>query len=115
MVEAKATTLEWSVASLKINLGYQYISNTLNSLNIEPGKYCLDHTKKMDHKAKQDNERKTNPNYKCRRAQLHNQKIKNDGNKKLKKAKLTKVTLDLTLIQTVQVVRWHTKLMSTLK
>ena len=28
------------------NCGYNYISNTLESLNIEPGVYCLDHIKK---------------------------------------------------------------------
>ena len=81
----------------QINLGYQYISNTLNSLNIEPGKYCLDHTKKMDHKAKQDKERKTNPNYKRRRAQLHNQKIKNDGNKEAKEGKTYQSDIGLNL------------------
>ena len=42
----------------KNNLGYQYISQTLESLNIEPGIHCISYIERMDYKATQDKLRK---------------------------------------------------------
>ena len=44
---------------LQVNLGYQYLSQILESLNIEPGIHCISYIEKMDHKATQDKLRKT--------------------------------------------------------
>ena len=63
------------------NLEYHYISQTLDSLNIEPGEHCLNHIDKMEHMATQDKLGKSNLDFKRRRAQLHNNKLKTDGNK----------------------------------
>ena len=35
----------------QVNLGYQYISQTLESLDIEPGIHCVSYIERMDHKA----------------------------------------------------------------
>ena len=68
----------------QVTLGYQYIGQTLKSLNIEPGTHCLSYIKKMDHQANQDKLRKNNLNFKRRRAQLHKQKLNLDGKKQAK-------------------------------
>ena len=54
----------------QVNLGYQYISQTLESLNIEPGIHCTSYIERMDHKATHDKLRKNSINFKCQRAQL---------------------------------------------
>ena len=59
----------------------------LESLRIEPGEYSLYHIEKMDHKATQDKLRKTGLHFKRRRAQLHKQKLRIDGNKEAKEGK----------------------------
>ena len=79
------------------NLGYNYISETLESLNIEPGEYCLNHIEKMDHKATQDKLRKTSLDFKRRRAQLHNNKLKIDGNKEAKEGATYQSNIGLNL------------------
>ena len=75
----------------QVNLGYQYISQTLESLNIEPGIHCISYIEKMDHKATQDKLRKNSINFKRRRAQLHKQKLNLDGKNKLWKEAHTNV------------------------
>ena len=57
------------------NLGYHYISQTLDSLNIKPGEHCLNYIDEMEHKATQDKLRKSNLDLKRRRAQLHTGKL----------------------------------------
>ena len=79
------------------NLGYNYISETLESLNIKPGEYCLNHIEKMDHKATQDKLRKTSLDFKRRRAQLHNKKLKIDGNKEAKEGATYQSNIGLNL------------------
>jgi len=56
----------------QVNLGHQYICQTLESMNIKPGIHCLSHIEKMNHKASQDKLRKSSIDFKRRRAQLHN-------------------------------------------
>ena len=68
----------------QVNLGYQYISQTLESLNIEPGIHCIRYIERMDHKATQDKLRKNSINFKRQRAQLHKQKLNLDGKKQAK-------------------------------
>ena len=68
----------------QVNLGYQYLSQTLESLNIEPGIHCISYIERMDHKATQDKLRKNSINFKRRRAQLHKQKLNLDGKKQAK-------------------------------
>ena len=68
----------------QVNLGYQYISQTLESLNIEPGIHCISYIERMDHKATQDKLRKNSINFKHRRAQLRKQKLNLDGKKQAK-------------------------------
>ena len=68
----------------QVNLGYQYISQTLESLNIEPGIHCIGYIERMDHKATQDKLRKNSINFKRQRAQLHKQKLNLDGKKQAK-------------------------------
>lgn len=63
------------------NLGYHYISQARDSLNIEPREHCLNHIDKMEHNATQDKLRKSSLDFKRRRAQLHNDKLKTDGKK----------------------------------
>ena len=60
----------------QVNLGYKYISQTLESLNIEPGIHCISYIERMDHKATQDKLRKNSINFKRRKAQLHKQEVK---------------------------------------
>lgn len=79
------------------NLGYHYISQTLDSLNIEPGEHCLNHIDKMEHKATQDKLRKSNLDFKRRRAQLHNNKLKTDGNKEAKEGPMYQSNIGLNL------------------
>jgi len=79
------------------NLGYNYLSETRESLNIEPGEYCLNHIEKMDHKATQDKLRKTSLDFKRRRAQLHNKKLKIDGNKEAKEGATYQSNIGLNL------------------
>ena len=68
----------------QVNLGYQYISQTLESLNIEPGIHCISYIERMDHKATQDKLRKNSINFKRQRAQLRKQKLNLDGQKQAK-------------------------------
>ena len=69
---------------LEVNLGYQYISQTLESLNIEPGMHCISYIERMDHKSTQDKLRKNSINFKRRRAQLRKQKLNLHGQKQAK-------------------------------
>ena len=69
----------------QVNLRYQYISQTHETLNIEPGIHCISYIEKMDHKATQDKLRKNSINFKRQRAQLHKQKLNLDGKKQAKK------------------------------
>ena len=71
----------------QVNLGYQYISRTLESLNIEPGIHCISHIERMDHKATHDILRKNSINFNRRRAQLRKQKLNLDGKKQAKEGK----------------------------
>ncbi|RMX53706.1 hypothetical protein pdam_00000425 [Pocillopora damicornis] len=57
-------------------LGYQYISQTLESLHIEPGIHCISYIERMDHKATQDKLRK-------KKAQLRKQKLNLDCKKQI--------------------------------
>ena len=68
----------------QVNLGYHYISQTLESLNIEPGIHCISYIERMDHKATQDKLRRNSINFKRRRAQLRKQKLNLDGKKQAK-------------------------------
>ena len=79
------------------NCRYNYISNTLESLNIEPGVHCLDHIKKMNHKATQDKLRKTSLDFKRRRSQLHKKKLQTDGNKEAKEGTTYQSNIGLNL------------------
>ena len=79
------------------NLGYHYISETLDSLNIEPGEYCLNHIDKMGDKATQDKRRKSNLDFQRRRAQLHNNKLKTDGKKEAKEGAIYQSNIGLNL------------------
>ena len=81
------------------NLGYHSISQTLDSLNIEPGEHCLHHIDEMEHKATQDKLRKSNLDFKRRRAQLyvHNNKLKTDGNKETKEGSTYQSNIGLNL------------------
>ena len=69
---------------LQVDLGYQYISQTLESLNIEPGIHCISYIERMDQGVTQDKLRKSSINFKRRRAQLHKQKLNLDGKKQAK-------------------------------
>ena len=79
------------------NCRYNYISNTLESLNIEPGVHCLDHIKKMNHKSTQDKLRKTSLDFKRRRSQLHKKKLQTDGNKEAKEGTTYQSNIGLNL------------------
>lgn len=57
----------------QVNLGYHYISKTLESLNIMPGEYRLTHNDKMDHKHYQDKQRKSTNTFKKQRSLIHKQ------------------------------------------
>ena len=50
----------------QVNLGNSYIPQTLESLNIEPGFFCVDHNTKMDKKTSMDKQRKSTVAFKRR-------------------------------------------------
>lgn len=58
----------------QVNLEYQCISQTLESLNIKPSIHCISYIERMDQKAIHDKIRKNSTNFKCRRARLRKQK-----------------------------------------
>jgi len=49
------------------NLGYGYIPQTLESLNIEPGFFCAFNNSKMDKKSSMDKQRKSTVAFKIDR------------------------------------------------
>ena len=66
------------------NLRYGYVNKTLDLLNIEPGHFCEDHTKKMDHKRFLDKIRKSSIDFKRRRSQLHHQNCSETARKNVR-------------------------------
>ena len=56
------------------NLGYGYVSRTLETLNIEPGYFCVSNGDLMDKKTGSDRNRKSSKTFKKRRNQLWGQK-----------------------------------------
>ena len=56
------------------NIGFSYISNTLESLGIDPGATCVFHSSLMD-KKQQNDKRKSLKQYKIRRHQLQSERI----------------------------------------
>ena len=68
MGQVQVMTSEWPCGILQVNLGYHYISQTLENLKIEPGIHCISHIERMDHKATHDKLRKNSFNFKRQRA-----------------------------------------------
>ena len=58
----------------QVNIGYGYISNTLERLNIEPGAFCAEYVTKMDRKSHTAKLRKAKKEAIYRRNQLRRQK-----------------------------------------
>ena len=63
MVQVKVMT-SVSCGIVQVNLGYQCIGQTLDSLNIEPGIHRISYIEKKNHKATQDKLRKNSINFK---------------------------------------------------
>lgn len=81
----------------QVNLGYQYINQTLESLNIEPGKHCEIHNKKMDAKTTKEKERKSTLDVKRRRSQLQKNKVNLDIRKQSREGATYRSNIGLNL------------------
>ena len=79
------------------NLRYGYASQTLEALNIEPGKYCTEYNDRMTTKVLQDKIRKSTVNFKCRRSQLNSQKCSQTARKEAREGKTYETGIGLNL------------------
>ncbi|XP_078372624.1 uncharacterized protein LOC144656263 [Oculina patagonica] len=79
------------------NVGYKYIPQTLEALNIEPGFFCEVHSLKMEKKSSMDKERKSTLPFKIRRWQLNKQKISETSKKEAKEGSMYESGIGLNL------------------
>lgn len=69
------------------NLRYGYVSQTLEALNIKPGKYCTEYNDRMTTKVLHDKIRKSTVDFKHRRSQLNSQKCSQTARKEAQEGK----------------------------
>ncbi|XP_068700225.1 uncharacterized protein [Montipora foliosa] len=79
------------------NLRYGYVSQTLEALNIEPGKYCTEYNDRMTTKVLQDKIRKSTVDFKRRRSQLNSQKCSQTARKEAREGKTYETGIGLNL------------------
>ena len=81
----------------QVNIGYGYISNTLERLNIEPGAFCAEYVTKMDRKSHTAKLRKDKKEAKYRRNQLRRQKNSKIAKSEKKEGKTYESNIGLNL------------------
>ena len=79
------------------NLRYGYVSQTLEALNIEPGKYCTEYNDRMTTKVLQDKIRKSTVDFKRRRSQLNSPKCSQTARKEAREGKTYETGIGLNL------------------
>lgn len=79
------------------NIGFSYISNTLESLGIDPGATCVFHSSLMDKKQQNDKKRKSLKEYKIRRHQLQSERISKNAQKEAREGKTYQTGIGLNL------------------
>ncbi|XP_068732248.1 uncharacterized protein [Montipora capricornis] len=79
------------------NLRYGYVSQTLEALNIEPGKYCTEYNDRMTTKVLQDKIRKSTVDFKRRISQLNSQKCSQTARKEAQEGKTYETGIGLNL------------------
>lgn len=98
------------------NLRYGYVSQTLEALNIEPGKYCTEYNERMTTKVVQDKIRKSTVDFKRRRSQLNSQKCSQAARKEAREGKTYEtgigLNLELTSIVSSPVTDWQACVMA---
>ncbi|KAK2566044.1 hypothetical protein P5673_010370 [Acropora cervicornis] len=98
------------------NLRYGYVSQTLEALNIEPGKYCTEYNDRMTTKVLQDKIRKSTVDFKRKRSQLNSQKCSQAARKEAQEGKTYEtgigLNLELTSIVSSPVTDWQARVMA---
>ena len=79
------------------NIRYEYVSQTLEALNIEPIKYCTEYNDRMTTKVPQDKIQKSTVEFKRRRSQLNSQKCSQTSRKEAQEGKTYETGIGLNL------------------
>ena len=79
------------------NLRYDYISKTLEALNIEPGRFCEQFNEKMTQKLNHDKSRKSTVDFKPRRSQMKSRTIASTVQKEAKEGITYETSVGLNL------------------
>jgi len=79
------------------NLRYGYVSQTVEALTIEPGKYCTEYNDRMTTKVLRDKIRKSTVAFKGRRSQLNFQKCSQTARKETREGKTYETGIGLNL------------------
>ena len=85
------------------NVGYGYISSTLQALGTDPGLNCAKYTCEMKKKKKDDAKKKNSIAFKQRRNQLHNRRLQGTARKEKQEGKTYESNIGMNLDQSVSV------------